>query len=217
MRRVYRQPKIDAQALAAQVDLIVCEILAAGRDADRASRLLDVLYNLNLWRGDRMLSRRIVDGLFHLAIHSGLESHSVISPLVAEKLWEVCWHFVGPDEVPMDKQDERQVLRCAEALGTLATFTCMSGQGRRAIRVATEQAENLFQVGLWYRRERIIKTVLDLYPKASEECGTRWVYGRQTLSRSLRRLMRLSQQENIPRRIRELIRRQGQARRHRHF
>lgn len=216
-RRVHRPVRMDAHALAAQVDLLVCEILAAGGDVGRATRLLDVLYNLNLWRGDRILRKRIVDGLSHLAIMTGLDRRSTVAPLVAEKLWEMCWHFAGPHEVPMDREDERHVISCVEALASLAVFTCMTGHGKRALEATLESAENLFQVGLWYRRDRIIHSVLRLYRRAREDCGANWASGPQILSRSLRRLMRFSQEGQAPRRIcaeiqQSLVERRGMRR-----
>src|SRR5712692_1405406 len=66
-RHVHRPAPVDAGPLAAQVDLIVCEILASQRDAKKAPRLLEVLYNLNLWRGEKSLRKRVVEGQYKIA------------------------------------------------------------------------------------------------------------------------------------------------------
>jgi len=203
-RRIQRPARMDAEALAGQVDLLVCEILATGHDVRRATRLLDVLYNLNLWRDDPMLRKRIVNGMSHLAVMTGMDTRSPIAPLVAQKLWELCWHLAGPHLVRMDREDERHVIRCVAALGSLASLTC-SGHAKRALKATLDQAENLFQVGLWYRRGRITKSVLEQYRKARETCDAKWPYGPQALRASLRRLLRFTQQSNAPRRVRREI------------
>ena len=66
----------------------------------------------------------------------------------------MCFHFVGPDKVPMDRQDVEQVLRCVRELGTLASFNSEFGHGRKATDVISEQAENFFEIGLWYSRRQ---------------------------------------------------------------
>jgi hypothetical protein len=133
--------------LVSQIDLIVCEILACEKDSIRASQLLDVLFELNLWRGSRQVTGSIVQGLHHLAVMTGLGSPR-LSGRVAETLWKVCWHFVGPDRVSMGKNGLALVLECIDALGTLAEFNCMMGHGRNAAAIIAEQLENFFGVGL---------------------------------------------------------------------
>ena len=201
--RGVHQPNIRYQKeLISQIDIIVCEILASEKNVSRANELLDVLYELNLWRGNRKLTGKIVEGLGHLALMTGLGAPR-LAPLVAEKLWQLCWHFVGPDDVPMNKQDAGLVLDCVDCLRTLAEFNSMVGHGRKATTTVAEQLENFFEVGLWYSRKRIVNAVLRAYKEALKECyedsgNIEFRFGRQTLRRSLKRSKQtlLEQQPN---------------------
>jgi len=179
--------------LVSQIDLIVCEILTCERDVTRARRLLDLLYELNLWRGSHQLTTSIVEGLRHLALMTGLGSPR-LSGSVAEALWKVCWHFAGPERVSMNKKDLTLVLECVDALGTLAEFNCMIGHGRSAATTIAEQLENFFGVGLWYGKRSIVGAVMKAFEGARRECYTQhkvdfWP-GITSLRRSARKMRR---------------------------
>ena len=177
--------------LITQIDLIVCEILACEKNVARANELLDLLYELNLWRGSRPLTKSIVEGLHHLAIMTGVGS-SRLSGKVAETLWKVCWHFVGPDRVSMNRADLALVLDCVDALGTLAEFNCMMGHGRKAATIIADQLENYFKVGVWYEERRIVDAVTKACEKALLECYARnridFMPGFKTLRQSARKM-----------------------------
>lgn len=190
--RGIRRPRVAyKKELFSQVDLIICEILSLPSNSDRIPQLLGLLYELHLWRGSPDLNRVIVQGLNHLSVMSGLSSPRVAS-LVADKLWQLCWHFVGPDRVPMNQADEREVLKCVRTLETLATFNAEFGHGRKAMESAVRSAENFFDVSLWYRRRALAGAVLRLYEEATKGCcqdgkvDFRFAYVR--LRKSLRKL-----------------------------
>jgi hypothetical protein len=134
-----------------------------------------------------------VEGLHHLAIMTGLGSPRLAGQ-VAETLWKVCWHFVGPDKVSMNRADLGLVLECVDALGALAEFNCMVGHGRKAARIIAAQLENYSEVGLWYRQRRIVSAVADACAEALRECYTEgkvdFKPGLTTLRRSVRRMRR---------------------------
>ena len=147
----------------------MCEILACEKDLRRAGQLLDLLYELNLWRNSRQVTGSIVQGLSHLALMTGLGSRR-LSGRVAETLWKICWHFAGPEKVSMNKSDFQLVLECIDALGTLAEFNCMMGHGREAATTIAGQMENFFSVGLWYRKRVIVNAVTKACENARREC-----------------------------------------------
>jgi len=184
--------------LITQIDLIVCEILACDKNVARGSELLDLLYELNLWRGNRRLTSSIVEGLGHLALMTGLNSPR-LSGKVAETLWKVCWHFVGPDKVSMSKADLALVLECVGDLGTLAEFNSMIGHGRNAATVIAEQLENYFSVGLWYGKRRIVNAVMKACDSGIQECYAQdkvdFAPGLKSLKRSVRKMHRALVQE----------------------
>jgi hypothetical protein len=198
-RRVHRATAKYRKELISQIDLLICEILAAKNDRKRAQELLDMLWELHLWRGGREIDAKILEGLKHLALMSGM-GERVLAPLVAEKIWEMVFHFVGPQDVPMNAYDLRFVLDAIGALTTLAEFNCEVGHVRKAAETIAKQAENFFDVALWYNRREIGNAVVSLYEKGLKACFSEggeleFAHGRTLLRRSLRRLRRTLSEE----------------------
>ena len=193
-RKIHRPRIYYKRELVSQIDFTICQILASSSDNKKAEQLLDTLYELHLWRGGREIDEKIVDGLSHLALMSGLSSPKLAS-LLADKLWEMCWHFVGPEEVPMESQDLKYVLDCVHALDTLGKFNCEFGHGRKAVESFSQSAENLFEVGLWYEKKSIVNAVLKSYKNSLEVCfvdgSVEFLYGKNILRKSLRKLKHL--------------------------
>lgn len=193
--RHVHHPRITyRKELITQIDLIVCEILACPPRDSRVKVLLDMLYEIFLWRGNREITRKIIEGLNHMAVMSGIGT-TPIAPLVAEKLWDMCSQYVGPETVPMDKQDTLEVLRCIDALNILAEYNCEFGRGKSAVQPIAGHAERFFEVGLWYSKKRIADTVLNRYEKALKSCYSSkrivFGFGRTTLRKSVRKLQNL--------------------------
>ena len=212
--RGVRRPRVRyKKELVSQIDLIICDILVRRPDDRRARELLDLLYELYLYRGDEEMAQRIIQGMEHLAVMLGISS-PVLAQYLPEKAWALCWHFVGPDEVPMDKRDAARVVRCAGILETLAVFNCNSGHGRKAMLSLVENAEHIFEIALWYAKRQIANAVIRVYREGLENCRangeSEFAYGRRILRRSLRKLQRLLT-ENQPawsrqsRRLMELL------------
>jgi hypothetical protein len=193
-RKIHRPRIYYKRQLVSQIDFTICEVLASKSNDDKAEQLLDTLYELHLWRGGPEIDEKIVEGLSHLAMMGGLSSPRIAS-LVADKLWEMCWQFVGPHEVSMDRRDLNYVIDCIDALDTLGRFNCEFGHGKRACESFAQSAENFFEVGLWYKKKSIVNAVLDSYKSSLEVCFSdgklEFPQGRKVLRKSLRRLVRL--------------------------
>ena len=191
--RGIHKPRINyKKELVSQIDLIVCEILASRSDLRRVKGLLRVLYELHLWRGGPEINKKIVEGMSHLALMSGLDS-GPLAALVAEKLWELCWHFVGPKDVSMNRNDANEVLGCVRALNALSYFTCANSHDKKNIQPILFSCERLFQIGLWYSNKRISNEVTKGYEQAIRGCYTdkkhlEFGFGRQAIRTSIRRL-----------------------------
>ncbi len=199
-RRVHRSVAKYRKELISQIDLIICEILAVKNDPKRAKQLLDLLWELHLWRGGREIDAKILEGLGHLALMSGLGEPTIAS-LIAEKIWEMAFHFVGPHEVPMGRYGLNFVLDSIETLETLAKYNSEFGHGRKASETIARQAENFFDVAVWYGKRRIANAVISLYQEALKACYSdrgelEFAPGRAALRSSLRRVRRtLSDQQ----------------------
>lgn len=193
-RRIHRPVARYNKELISQIDLVVCEILACEKNNRRAAELLGLLYELHLWRGNRDIDTKIIEGLRHLAVMSGLGSPR-LAGMVAEKIWEMCHQFVGPRDVPMNRHDLKIVLSSVEALATLADFNCMVGHGRKAADIITKQMEAFFDVGIWYSKKSIVNALIAAYEKALRSCYLKgrldFLYGRTTLRGSIRRVRQM--------------------------
>lgn len=193
-RKIHRPRITHKKELISQIDLTVCEILACRRNNPRSIELLDMLFELHIWRASPAIDRAIVEGLHHLALMTSLQNSRLAAP-VAEMLWEMCFHFFDPKEMPMDKRDQAQVEECIEALRTLGAFNSEFGHGRKATDAVAENAENFFELSLWYSKKRLANKVLRLYAHALDSCSpegaSEFVYGRSVLRRSLQKLQRL--------------------------
>ena len=198
-RRVHRPQIRYKKELVSQIDLIICDILARQRNSPRVEELLNVLFELHLWRGGPEIDSKIVEGLHHLALMSGL-SYPRIATMVAEKVWEMCFHFVGPEDVDMDKKDQKYVLECLDALETLGAFNSEFGHGRKAAQSIAESAENFFEIALWYDTKRVANAALRGYDKALcgcyEDGKLKFSFGRTALRRSLRKIRRLLNEQH---------------------
>lgn len=198
-RRIHRPQIRYKKELVSQIDLIICDILSRKPNSPRVSELLDCLWELTLWRGGPEIDSKIVEGLHHLARMSGISDPRLAS-LVAEKLWEMCFHFVGPEDVPMDKKDQSFVLDCIEALRTLAEFNFEFAHGRKAAISIVESCESFFEMSLWYDRRTVANAVLRTYEGALSACYEEktlaFAYGRSALKKSLRKIRNLLDQQH---------------------
>ena len=90
----------------------------------------------------------------------------------------------------LESKDVEQVLECVRTLGTLADFNCEFGHGRKATVVISRQAENFFEIGLWYSRNQILNAVIRVYRGAIRACYTdgrlEFPYGQRQLRKSVR-------------------------------
>lgn len=200
-RGVHRPQIRYKKELISQIDLIVCEILASKPTNPRIEELFNVLYELHLWRGSVEINKKIIEGFEHLAIMGSFGSPRIIK-LVAENIWQMCWHFVGPEYVPsMSERDVAQVTDCIGVLETLAEFNCEYGHRKKAMNSITDSAENFFEIGLWYSKKRIVNEVIHIYEKAIESCYSEghleFAYGRRVLRRSVRKLQRMFGDEHL--------------------
>jgi hypothetical protein len=193
-RRIHRPIIRYQREFIGQIDLIVCEILACSeKNNQRAQELLELLYELVLWRGNYRIKQRVIDGLSHLALMSGLMAPR-LAAMVAEKLYQMCWHFMDPDEIPMKKRDLNIVLDCISALETLAVFNCEFGHGRKATEKIAENGEYFFDIGLNYSRRSIANAIIKMYERGLQACYQDgkliFKFGRIKIHRSLHHLLK---------------------------
>jgi hypothetical protein len=170
-RSKYKPPNRATQReLIGQIDVIICQILATP-DHARRKELLEVIYNLHLWRGTRQIDKQIIEGFGHLAVMSGLDMPRLAKEL-ASKVWELCWHLAGPHQVKMDRTDSTLVVRCADVVESLVSFNCLMQKHLGVLKATLDTAENLFDVAVSYKNEGIAIAVLKIYTGGLKACAT---------------------------------------------
>jgi hypothetical protein len=192
-RSKYKPPTRAVQReLIGQIDVIICEILAAPNKA-RTKELLEILYNLHIWRGTAQIDGQIIEGFGHLAVMSGLGMPALAREL-ARKVWEFCWHFVGPHHVKMDRIGSSFVVRCADVVGSLVTYNCLMERHLGALRASLDTAENLFDTAISYKNDKIAIAVLKAYVEGLKACESGETHefprGGKALRKSARVLVR---------------------------
>jgi hypothetical protein len=100
---------------------------------------------------------------------SGLSMPGLAKEL-AIKVWQMCWHFIGPHQTRMDRIGSNLVVRCADVIESLASYNCLMQQHVGVLRTTLDTAENLFDVALWYKNEKIAMAVLNIYSEALRAC-----------------------------------------------
>jgi hypothetical protein len=191
-RRSKHKPPTRAvqRELIGQIDVIICQILAAPNDT-RRKELLEVIYNLHLWRGTPRIDNQIVEGFGHLAVMSGLNMPGLAKEL-ALKVWQMCWHFIGPHQTRMDRLESNLVVRCADVIESLASYNCLMQQHVDVLRTTLGTAENLFDVALWYKNKKIAMAVANIYREALRACQNgepkEFPLGVSTLRKSVKRI-----------------------------
>jgi hypothetical protein len=168
-RRGISRPVVrHRKEVVSQVDIMFCEILAS-KSPERAKELLDALYELHVYRGSTELDASIVEGLQHLALMAGLNS-AILSAFVAEKLWDMCYHFVGPKEVPMNKVDKKHVLSCVSALGTLGDFSSGYIRQKKATEAFCSSIWNFLEIAVWYDWQDLAQQITSAVQETRTSC-----------------------------------------------
>ena len=189
-RQIHQPLRKTPVELINQIDVIICDILAcAESNVKRAKESLNLIWELHLWRGNEALDKRIIQGLEHLALMVGL-SYPKLADHVAETIWLMCCHFIGPKDVPLGRGGKVRMLKCIDALKTLLTFSCGHSRKKYAINKISKQALEFFEMGIWYRQEDISRSVVRAFRDALKECyeGKKLEYraGRNTLLKHLK-------------------------------
>ncbi len=169
--RKVHQPSVEyTQELISQIDILVCEILALPPNSPRINTIFNLIYELQLWRGEKKLQKKIIEGFGHLSIMAGLSQKGIASKRLSRITWELCWHFVGPEDIPMDEEDLQFVLECIDVLKTLGSFTCEFTSRKEVITEVCKSSMKFFEVGCWYNKKRIVNNVLSSFNSFLKSC-----------------------------------------------
>lgn len=190
-RRVKRPVVKYKKELVSQIDLLICEILAV-KNIKRAQELFDLLFELHLYRGFSELDKKIIEGLQHLSLQAGLTS-ARLSELVADTIWMMCFHYVGPKEVPITKSGKDYVFSCMNALDTVGDYTSAYVRKRRATQAYCDNIWNFFEISIWYNWKALANKIIDSIENSLNSCsyGKKLEYpeGKKMIKRFIKKMI----------------------------
>jgi hypothetical protein len=129
--------------------------LADGDTAGIEQRL-EYLHAIHLHEG---YSDRILKVLSSIAIFLALAGKNKPS-LVADKIYEFFYHLPGPEEVPIRKNDIKNLKSAIDIVGTIGSF---SGQFNKSVKVISNVCrsfENFLYLFIWYDLEDLALAML---------------------------------------------------------
>ncbi len=191
-KRSVKRPIVKyKRELVSQIDLLICEILAV-KSTKRAQELFNLLFELHLYRGFSELDKKIIEGLQHLSLMAGLTS-ARLSELVADTIWMMCFHYVGPKEVPITKSGKAYVFSCLNALDTVGDYTSGYVRKTRATEAYCDNILNFFDISIWYNWKVLSNKVIDSIEKSLKSCsyGKKLEYpaGKRVIRRFIKKMI----------------------------
>lgn len=180
--------------------LTACEILAMEDGDPRIGEKLGTLHQLSIIAGCR---GEILDALFHLAIQSSM-SQKQTAAMLAELIYELFYHFVGPDTIALGRDEMKHLEEGIELLGTIGHFNGEFSKDIEVIRAVCDNLYNMFEIATWYNLENIGTLVISKLQKTRESCLIAYeetekplIKGAQYVDKTIKRIQKLIQKQSI--------------------
>ncbi len=168
---IVRKRLIGEEARAAKegvsyFDRTACEILAMDDGDPRIGEKLGTLSHLNIIVG---CTDEILDTFFHLAILSSM-SQKQTAAMLANCIYELFPHLVGPDMVPLGPDDESRLERSVGLLGTIGQFNGEFSKDVEVIQAVCDNLYNVCEIAVWYNLEKIGALIISKLEKTKDSC-----------------------------------------------
>ena len=147
-------------------DRTACEILAMNDGDPRIGEKLETLSNLNIIVG---CTDEILNTFFHLAVMSSM-SQKQTAAMLANHIYELFPHLVGPDQVPLGPDDERRLEQGVKLLGTIGQFNGEFSKDIEVVRAACDNLYNMCEIVISYELEKIGTLIASELQKIKESC-----------------------------------------------
>lgn len=162
-QRITREPRKEGISY---FELAACEILAMDDGDSRIREKIETLYQLNTITGR---TDEILDCLFHLAMMSSM-SQKQTAKMLSELIYQLFWHFVGPDDIALRKKDIKRLETGINLLGTIGQFNGEFSKDIEVIQAVCDNLYNMFEIAVWYDLEKIGVSVVNKLRKTKESC-----------------------------------------------
>lgn len=155
------------------IDEIVVEVLSIPDGDKRACEKLDKLYQIYLWLGYK---KEIFDALGHLSLMAGL-GYTRLSTKLADIIYQLNWHFAGPRDIPMGKNELRRVKNSIEHLETIGKFAGEFNRKVSVIKAVCRNLQNFHYLAILYQKRDIEQKVVSALHSVKKACQTTYEKG----------------------------------------
>jgi hypothetical protein len=124
------------------------------------------MYEIYLWKG---YEKEFLDTFSHLALMSGL-SMPKNATLIAKKIYEFNWHYVGPKEVPITQQGYKNIKKSVKILKTIGTFSGEFNRSKKVIMAVCDSLAEFHNIALSYKRKDLDISVLKALKEIKKAC-----------------------------------------------
>lgn len=196
-RGLIPSPKKPTRSLSPIEDTIT-EVLSLPDGDKRAIEKLNKLYEIFLWLG---YDEEIIDGLEHLSLMAGL-GYTKLTVRLCWLIYEFNQHFVGPEDVPIKKEDEKRIKRYIDCLETIGKF---AGEFNRKISIISALCENLFNFHILastYNKESLELKIIKALSITKKSClykfekgEKRFLKGSREVGKTLKKILKSIKQE----------------------
>jgi len=181
-------------------EVTACEILAMDDGDPRIGEKLRTLHQLNTIVG---CTDEILDSFFHLAIQSSM-SQKQTAVMLANHIYQLFFHFVGPDTISLGSGDESHLKQGVELLGTIGHFNGEFSKDMEVIEAVCDNLYNMCEIAVWYNLEEIGALVISKLQKTRESCLIAFrdieeplITGAQYVDKTIKKIQELIRMQGI--------------------
>jgi len=147
---------------------------------------LEYLYQLHMLEG---YTPEILESIEHIIILPSITNKNKPSK-IAEKMYEFCWHLVGPDKIPIDKEDILNLKTIIRILSSIGNFSGEFNRNFKTIKNVAKSFEFILNVSIWYNLEEIASISIDEIKKVKKACKSTFK-GQSPLTKGIEELNKI--------------------------
>lgn len=166
-RLISQLPKFPKENESVSFFAITVSEIVSMKDGDpRIEEKLNTFWELSTMTG---CIDEILDALFYLAVRCST-SMKQTSVILADTIYKLFFHFVGPDTINLGLDDEKRLRQAIQYLGTIGRF---SGEFTRELEVIESVSNNLYyfyEIASLYNLQEVISLIKSELLSIKETC-----------------------------------------------
>jgi hypothetical protein len=126
--------------------------LPAFPDKKTTNSIIEQLYHWHLFT---MFTKNILEDISY--IRWFLKDLQVA--IVLDRLWEFFWQFVGPEDVPMNKTDEKDLLNAIDLIGDLGQQMILVNRNPHIFKNLFSAMKHFKDIAYWYKNPKLKRRI----------------------------------------------------------